>query len=101
MDPQLLQLAQMLGINPQILASPQGQQMLQLLVSKLGAAAPQGAPGAQGAVPAPMGAPGAAPAGPGPQQMAMLQALKGAPAMAGGNPGADAMRRTDPYSMMQ
>ena len=96
LPPQVLQIAQTLGIPPELLATPQGMQLLQLLVSKMGAgASPMGPPPA--AMPAPGGA--ALPTGPAAPPPS-LPMLKGVPGMAGGSPGADVMRRQDPYSMM-
>lgn len=59
MNPQMLQIAQTLGINPTILATPQGVQVLTMLAQMAqqnlmqGAAAPQ-VPGAMQAQPGPM-----------------------------------------------
>lgn len=92
MDPQVLQIAKMFGIPPELLMTPQGIQMLQLMVQKLGA----GAPSPQGQMPAP-GAPGLPTGLPGAPPMSPPM---GMPGMSAGSPGADTLRRQDPYSMM-
>lgn len=95
MNPQTLQIAQTLGINPTILASPQGVQVLSLLAQlatqdlMASQAQPQGMPAA--GMPGPM--PGA-PAAMAPQAMPQQMPQMGPPPTAMSELG-----RRDPYSI--
>lgn len=82
--PQALQIMQTLGIDPRIMGTPQGPQVLALLLQLLQGGAP-GAGGPPGTMP------GGPPPGPPPQAMPMSMPQQ--------NGGAAELRRTDPYAM--